>query len=153
MITNSMKKNTQGFTLVELIIAISIIGILAAFAAPRFTDLTNEARSSMRDGIEGAINSTMGLTHAQSVVDGNQNLSSSTIQIEGQTVSMSYGYPVGGANGIILAMNVNTSDVTILHFGTLATIFSMDPSYSCYLIYIQALGPNNPPYMSKNTCN
>jgi len=46
-----MKKN--GFTLIELIIVIVILGILATVAAPRFIDLSSDARKSMLVGVEG----------------------------------------------------------------------------------------------------
>ena len=50
-----MKKQQTGFTLIELVVVIVILGILSATAIPRFTDLTNDARQATADGILGAI--------------------------------------------------------------------------------------------------
>ena len=49
--------NNKGFTLIELVIVIVILGILAATAAPKFIDLTGDARESVIKGVEGAVNS------------------------------------------------------------------------------------------------
>ena len=55
-----MKRN--GFTLIELVVVIVILGILAAIAAPKFMDLQTDARISALNGLSGAIKSGLMLS-------------------------------------------------------------------------------------------
>ncbi len=50
-----MKKQSSGFTLIELVVVIVVLGILSATAVPRFANLTSNANSAVADGIGGAL--------------------------------------------------------------------------------------------------
>ncbi len=65
-----MDKAQKGFTLIELVVVITILGILAAFAFPRFAALEVEARIAATEGLGGSIRAAAALAHSLSLVQG-----------------------------------------------------------------------------------
>lgn len=61
--------NRKGFTLIELILVIAILGILAVSALPRFLDLSDETDDAARDGVVGAVRAGIAIFHADAVVN------------------------------------------------------------------------------------
>ena len=57
----------KGFTLIELVVVIVILGILAASAAPKFMDLQSDARKSALQGMQGAVKSAVSMTYSKSI--------------------------------------------------------------------------------------
>lgn len=65
-----MKKSQTGFTLVELVVVILILGILGATALPRFMDVNAQAHSAAVSGAGGGFGAGVALVHAQWVANG-----------------------------------------------------------------------------------
>jgi prepilin-type N-terminal cleavage/methylation domain-containing protein len=58
-----MKRMQAGFTMIELIVVIVILGVLAAVAMPKFTDLSGEAKAAALQGVAGAATSAMNVNY------------------------------------------------------------------------------------------
>lgn len=99
------KINKQaGFTLIELIMVIVILGVLSAFALPRFADLGGQARQATVNGAAGAMKAAANIAHAQWLAQG----STGTVVLEGITITMANGYPDDA--GILLATQITADD-------------------------------------------
>lgn len=109
-------KNQNGFTLIELVVVIILLGILAITALPRFVNLSSEANTAVLNNLVTNIRSTTSLQHmhAQLQTGGLENG-----YVSPTGVFFDKGYPIGisfgdsdGIPEILEALNLNFSDYT-----------------------------------------
>ena len=96
--------NQKGFTLIELVVVIVVLGILAAFAVPRFINIAGDARVSAVNGMAGSLRSAVALARAQYLVDG--DTTAVLVDMDGTNVGCNAGtgIPLGTAAGIGTAL-------------------------------------------------
>ena len=118
-----------GFTLIELVVVITILGILAAFAVPRFVALEGEAREAATEALGGSVRSASSLAHAMWLAQG----STGTVDMEGQTITMVNGYPN------LATVDDSLADLSGFTYDPATGVFSMNgASGPCTVTYAEA---------------
>ena len=87
----NMENNQAGFTLIELVLVIVLVGVLAAVALPKFVDLGSDARISAIKGVDGAMRSANAVIYAKAAVSNSMGASSS-VSVGGVSIATTYGF-------------------------------------------------------------
>jgi len=140
---NYAVKNQNGFTLIELIIVIVILGVLAITAAPKFIDLTNDTKAATLEAVGGAMASGLLLINSRAIID-NEQIGTGIIQISGVDIPLYNGYPsvVGtdsfpAQNAQVKAwLEIDAVDRNTANFNRDAAPFFTDKSTANNYIYI-----------------
>ncbi len=110
-----MKKNInskqQGFTLIELVVVIVILGVLAVTAAPKFINLQSDANTATLQGIKATLQSASALVYGKSLIAGNEKIAGDgttgvvKVVVNGVDISINYGYPLADYTSAIRNVN------------------------------------------------
>jgi MSHA pilin protein MshA len=113
-------RRQSGFTLIELVVVIVILGILAATAAPKFMDLQVDARKSALNGLAGAVKSAATMTYSKAILKGVESeAKSASIYIcsvgtstcgDSDKVYLAYGKPT--AQSLITSLDLSATDLS-----------------------------------------
>lgn len=132
-----MKTEKQkGFTLIELVVVIALLGILAAFAIPRFASLEREARAAVTQGLSGSVRSAAAMAHGLNLATGQ-----TSVDMEGNTINIVNGYPDAETIDLTLA---DATGFTVSDDGTTATFVKVGTTSGCEVTYGEATATNPP---------
>ncbi|XEI33314.1 prepilin-type N-terminal cleavage/methylation domain-containing protein [Aeromonas veronii] len=136
-------KKQAGFTLIELVIVIIILGILAVTAAPKFLNLQDDARKAAADGVKASLQSSAQMIYSKAAIQGIE-ASSVAVSVAGTTVDALYGYPTAATvkNALTLdGWSVSHATPT----GNTADFYPDNTKgNSCYVTYTQAANKDTP---------
>lgn len=147
-----MNKQQTGFTIIELVVVIAIIGLLAATALPRYINMQSQARAAKAQAIYGSIKSAAALARANCLVDlagltspSTCTAGGGTTNMDGVAIEMVNQYPAATTGGIIAAAQLNAgADGLDITAGN-PIVIAIKGGTSCSISYTAATaGPTAP---------
>lgn len=157
-----MKKN-QGFTLVELVIVIVILGILAITAAPKFLNLSGDAKASTLSALKGSLESANAMVYSKALLQSKEKDANETL--DNPEVDVVYGYTAGTISDINKVLELDSTEWSLADdtttpspppTGTVVIFpaqlnYETDATKACQLKYVQAASAGTKPVITLET--
>ena len=147
-----MKAIQKGFTLIELVVVIVILGILAATALPKFVDLSSDARKSVIKGVAGSMPAANAMIYAKAQANSTQGTSGTpgSTSVSGQTIATEYGF-ANSASELAKAMDLTpAADFSTATAGEIQHAKAPTPA-SCKVVYTKATSTSAPTYVIRDS--
>jgi Tfp pilus assembly protein FimT len=130
-----------GFSLVDVVVIASLVGIIVSFSVPRFTRLANHARAAQVSALRDSLRNAAESAHVQYVASG---ATLASANIGGSAIELKNGYPDATAGGIGMAV-LDRDGFTIRAGAGLVTFFKTGALYGeqCSVTYRAATLPNS----------
>ena len=139
-------KTQQGFTLIELVVVIVILGILGAIALPKFVDMGGDARAAVMKGVAGAMASANANVYAKAMAANTPGTTAApaTVTVAGQSVSVANGFAVD-ASELAKVMDLQPAGDFTVSAGDIKHAKAATPA-NCRIAYTAATASAPPVY-------
>lgn len=155
-------RRQSGFTLLELVIVIVVLGILAALAIPRFISLQREARIAVVDSLFNSMRSGANVIYAKSAAIGESDNATDSVDIDGPSgpggpIGTRFGYPQATQADISLLFdnlsaryNFTGGGVVTTPTGSATLTINLDGIATCAVTYASPAGAGATPIITRN---